>query len=245
MGKGKAKIISSKTKVYRIVDISVLMKMFKEKKNYLSCPKNWDDHWEKLDLKMKDPTKQAKFYRCRDKIFSQCWSIENYSWAMWKMNSKNGYGVRIKTSLGKIYNSLPRSIRSNYPIDDLIKGVTYLKEKEIKKIIRSVFNQKTFSQESVIELYFKKRRAFEFEKEVRLIVPFERASTGFEVKKIKEKKFIAHAFDPTTNIESIYFDTDVPLSVFEIFKTVLQDEYRFKKAIERSNINRKPRPIRV
>jgi hypothetical protein len=83
--------------MYRIMDVGILIKMFKEKRNYLSSPQNWADQWEKLDIYLKSKSDMGLFETLRNRIYAQCWTKESYSWALWKMNSPYGYGVRIKT----------------------------------------------------------------------------------------------------------------------------------------------------
>ena len=50
---------------YRIIDVGVLFKMFKEKRNYLSSPENWHDHWEKLDLELSNRKDTELFKKLR------------------------------------------------------------------------------------------------------------------------------------------------------------------------------------
>ena len=50
--------------IFRSVDIAVLIKMFKENKNSLSSPNNWPDHWEKLDIEIKNKQESLQFIFC-------------------------------------------------------------------------------------------------------------------------------------------------------------------------------------
>ena len=175
---------------YRIIDVGVLFKMFKEKRNYLSSPQNWDDNWEKLDLELSNQNDAELFERIRKKIFAQCWTLESYSWALWKINSPYGYGVRIKSTIEKLFRSLPYHIQQHYNRDDIIQEVKYLKEEEIKERIKKIIKNDGIKVKSITKMFYLKRRAYEFENEIRLILPKLGRYTGLNPESSASKKFI-------------------------------------------------------
>ena len=229
---------------YRIIDVGVLFKMFKEKRNYLSSPENWDDHWEKLDLELSNRKDAELFERLRKRIFAQCWSLESYSWALWKINSPYGYGVRIKSTVEKLFQSLPYHIQRRYKRGDIIQEVKYLKEDEIKKMIKKIIKNDGIRVKSITKMFYLKRRAYEFEKEVRLILPKLARYPGLNPESIGSKRFVCYKCDPCQYIESIYFDSNINEYIFEIFANKLK-KYGFKGVIGRSAINQKPERLQI
>ena len=230
--------------IFRIVDIAVLIKMFKENKNSLSSPNNWSDHWEKLDIEIKNKQEGLQFKKYRTGIYSQCWSKEGYSWALWKMNSPHGNGVRIKTTKKKLYDSLPVEIKRKYTIDEIINGVAYLKEKEIKLKIGDIINSEGISFDSISKMYLWKRSAFEYEKEIRMIIPYRDESTILEVETIRGKKYLSYTTNPCSFLESIYFDSNIDDYLFEVYKDILKD-FKFKGTIKKSAIDIRPKKIKI
>jgi hypothetical protein len=229
---------------YRIIDVGVLFKMFKEKRNYLSSPENWDDHWEKLDLDLSNPKDTESFKRLRKRIFAQCWSFESYSWAMWKINSPYGYGVRIKSTVEKLFQSLPYHIQKRYKKDDVIQNVKYFKEDEIKKMIKKIIKNDGIRVKSIVKMFYLKRKAYEFEKEVRLILPKLEWHPGLTLESTAGKKFMYYKWDPCHYIESIYFDSNINEYIFEIFVNKLK-KYGFRGVIGKSAINKKPEILKI
>jgi hypothetical protein len=226
---------------YRIIDVGILIKMFKEKKNYLSSPQNWQDRWEKLDIQFLSTKRTNDFKRIRKRIFAQCWSTESYSWALWKMNSPHGYGVRIKTRTEKVYASLPSEVRDRYCEAKIIKKVEYFKEEEIQDRIERMQKVDTAS---VIRMFFLKRRAFEYEKEARLILPRLSSFSRFELETLGERSYLSYPCDPCKYLESIYFDSNIDPYVYDVFESIFRD-FGFQGAIDKSGIDKKPDKIRI
>jgi len=229
---------------YRILDVGILIKMFKEKKNYLSSPQNWQDQWEKLDIKLSDKNNTRKFKRLRRKIFSQCWSREGYSWALWKINSPYGYGVRIETQMEKIYQSLPLEVRNNYNQNEIIKKVKYLKETLLVKRIKDIIEKDGINLKSLMKMFFLKRRAFEFENETRLILPRLLRYSEFNEESLGDKNYLSYVCDPCKYVENICFDSNINKYVYDVFKSRFKD-FGFTGKIYRSRIDKKPKKIQI
>jgi hypothetical protein len=229
---------------YRIVGVGILIKMFKEKRNYLSSPRNWLDQWEQLDIDLKAQKETEQFEKIRSKLFAQCWSAEGYSWALWKMNSPFQNGVRIKTRFDKLYKSLPREIKEEKNQLEIIRRVEYLTEEEIRKKIRKKIKQEGVKLQTITDLFFLKRRAFEYETETRLILPNLAKYSCFQTEKLGEKKFISYKCDPCSYIESIYFDSKIDPYLYDVFRSIIKD-FGFNGQIGKSGLDKKPTKIRI
>lgn len=236
------KSLSLKAKLYRILPVSVLLKMFKGKTNSLSSPNNWADNWEKLKIESKEGSKA--FEENKKKIFAQSWSTDHYSALLWENYSKEKRSVRIKTSVASLYGTLPASIVHLYEPTDLIQPVDYLGEKKIRKLVRDMIEAGNLDVEAVKGLFFKKREAYRDEKEIRLIVPHLGGQGDVKVTDKAGQRRLEYKIDPLDFIESIYFDTRMPKEEFETFKAEFE-RLGFDKPIYKSNIHRKPKAIRV
>jgi hypothetical protein len=225
--------------VYRIIDIGILIKMFKENKIYFASPQNWQDKWEKLDILFKDKHKTYLFNRKRGRIFAQCWTKKGYSWALWKLHSTNGNGVRLKADLSTIYNLMPSDIKTEYKMNDIIRIVDYNKEEEIVDYIKKSSINNNISVDSIKDLFFLKRGAFEFEDEYRIIIPKKRHFTSLTYEKIGDKLFISYPCDPRKYVLSIYFDSNIDQYVYEVFKSILKD-LGYNNTIDKSTIDQNP-----
>ena len=95
-------------------------------------------------------------------------------------------------------------------------------------------------------MFYLKRRAYEFEKEVRLILPklAWNPVPGLIPESIAGKRFIYYNCDPCRYIESIYFDSNINEYIFEIFVNKLK-RCGFKGEIGRSALNKKPETLKI
>ena len=227
---------------YRIIDVGILIKMFKENKIYFASPLNWQDKWEKLDIEYPTKRQTTLFNRKRGRIYAQCWTKENYSWALWKMLSPNGYGVSLKTDLSKLYSLMPSDIRNDYKIDDIIKKVIYLKEEEIIDNIKKSSLKENIALNSILKMFYLKRRAFTFEEEYRIIIPKKRNYSSLQFEKIGDKRFVSYKCNPCDYILSIYFDSNIDPYVYDVFKSIFI-EFGFKGTIGKSTIDERPNKI--
>jgi hypothetical protein len=231
-------------KIYRILSVASLFEMFKNKTNLISSPENWEDQWEKLALKVGDPKKRDLFFKYRKMIYAQSWSEQYYSWAMWKLYSKNGFGARITVTKNNLFESLPKEVRDDYAPDGLLRETDYLTEKEYPERIKEIFDSTPFNLGSLRQLYFIKRRAFEFEKEVRLIVPKRDKYKKLAEVHVKSLKFISYKIDPCDLVEDILFDSSLNDSLLEIYQIALK-KMGYKKRAEKSTIDKTPDALKV
>lgn len=234
------KLPDRKGSAYRIIDVAVLIKMFKKKRIYFSSPLNWQDKWEKLEIELTNKNQTELFNQQRDKIYSQCWTKESYSWALWKMNSPNGHGVRLKTDLSKIYELMPSKIRKDYKMDDIIKRVEYIKEKDIEDRIKELSLKDKMLLNSVMKIFFLKRKAFTFEDEIRIIIPKTDKYRSLSYENIGNKRYLYYTCNPCMYISSIYFDSIIDQNVYDVFKKFFEN-CGFKGEIKKSSIDKKPK----
>jgi hypothetical protein len=123
----------------------------------------------------------------RKHTYVSCWCMNDYeSPAMWKVYSKNGEGVAIQSTVGRLKKSLEQA-KINFRIDDFFIGeVKYLDEKDEGPM------------DGTISLATHKRKSFEHEKEVRVIILDKRNTKGVclsvDIDILIEKVFVSPSY---------------------------------------------------
>ncbi len=164
-----------KLPLYRYIGLKTLYAMLKSRQNQLSHPSLWGDPFENLTLNGKGryPDGSIRSFGLRDHVYGQCWTQEMRSDAMWRIycpadQDANFCGVRIRTSLQRLANSLSRTVEGSAKECVLIGKVRYLMDHQLDHMARSLFT-KGVTPVSVAKSLLIKRTAFQHEREVRLI----------------------------------------------------------------------------
>lgn len=162
--------IAPDTRIYRILPQARFFSLFEEKKNSLLRPEKWDDPFENVFLKspIALPNGETRQFGFRDDVFGQCWTLETASDAMWQIYSKNCDGIRVRTTVRRLVDSM-RAVQSNYAdVSCYIGRVEYRTESELRQFGKSMFTQYS-REEAIARSLLLKRKAYKHEKEVRLI----------------------------------------------------------------------------
>lgn len=167
--------ISESTKnqsIYRVLPIKRLLDMIKTGKNGLVKPYKWDDPFENFLLKGKLRLASGEFvsFSQRDQVFGQCWTMNVESDAMWRIYASNKDGVKIKTTIKKLYESMYHSNSASHfkDIECFLGKVRYLTKHNFKKEFSKI-NIFDPSGTGIASSLLIKRVAFKYEKEIRLI----------------------------------------------------------------------------
>ena len=135
--------------------------------------------------------------RMRKSMFVNCWRLDDYeSEAMWKLYCPNSEGVAIKTTYQKLADSVEKTNAT------FIGLITYLD-----------YEKDYFDNGNVFSVTMHKRKAFEHEKEVRIV----RAETQYWTENSAPNTELGLSL-PTTlfeNIEAIYVNPYAPEWYFE------------------------------
>ena len=94
--------------VYRIVSLKRLLELFEKNENVLVKPCLWDDPFENfiMNSKIRLPSGEISNLMSRELFYGQCWSKSKASDAMWRIYSPENTGIRIRTTVRKLFNSL-------------------------------------------------------------------------------------------------------------------------------------------
>jgi len=205
--------------IYRIEKLTRLLEMFDIKINTLVKPKLWDDPFENFICSSPFKTKRGDTYKfpLRDRAYGQCWTLIPESDAMWQIYAPNEDGVRIETTIKKLFMSLHRDNQYNYPYSSCFIGkVEYLKEEELHQLVNDPERIKELKEisDGISEWQARtlliKRIEFKHEEEVRLLYldPHN---------KIDKDKW-QYSCDPYDLIKSIRFDPRMDSRLFELYK---------------------------
>ena len=217
--------------LFRIIPFDTLLHMLNEKKNTLVNISKWEDVYENFLLKeniiVKD--KGYSIASLSNRYFGQCWTTKATSDAMWRIYSPDKKGVRIKTTIGRLWDSVDSGIKDGRCV---IGKVQYIQLSKIKEdIVNSLpFTIKTFSNLITLSL-FVKRSSFSHENEYRLIYVCDKDSED-NGKIIKEV-----SIDPQDFIINIYFDPRADNAYVERCKKILTKAFGFPaKKISKSTL---------
>lgn len=185
--------------LFRIVPFDVLLQMLSEKVITLVNTYRWDDVYENFILNyhfFKDG-KRVPVYRLENRFYGQCWSSRMSSDALWRIYSPDKKSVRIKTRVGKIFDSIPEDSEEGVY---LFGKVDYYSQTKIENDLKSL---KSLTKDQLANLllqsFFVKRNSFSHESEYRLIYMSKDPYGEFN-------GFKQLPIDPLSFIENIYFD---------------------------------------
>lgn len=182
------------TKVYRYTTLARLKQMIVDRENVLVKPEIWSDPFEKLltNTDYLDVTYQnvnVITSEVTDNIYGQCWTMSNierdYLWELRANRDEDEVGVRIETTLRKLFLSLWLSLRKctnnqicadcpdpcRAPIEAYIGKVEYKPKDQVKVYLESMqFSDFLIpSGHGLAYLRFIKPAEFDYEEEVRLL----------------------------------------------------------------------------
>lgn len=192
----KGGTLTDETKLYRYIGLSQFLSLVENRHTYITRIRRWQDTWEapsyQLPTEGEDGELKYSLWNTSEDMFGQSWSLHSESDALWRVYSPDGEGMVVQTTAGKfdLMNEIRFAVLG--PViyyDNLLNVLT-----EIKKEDR---------RDNPFAEAFLKRRAFEYEAEVRLITLNRERCLG---KRYEDCDRIYVALDPIEFIESITVD---------------------------------------
>lgn len=206
--------------LYRITSFDRAVEIITERKLYFAHPSTWDDPYEKV---VKHEQSNA--------IFAQCWCRKALSDAMWRIYSPHSVGVRIGTTRQRLHQALTRA-KTDENIQFKIQNVEYLYQEKLDEIIdRSINNlRNAYTFASAAESLFLKRKAFDHERETRVVIcDPSRLNNG-------ARKGVTIDVDPFEVITSIWIDPRAPGPVVDAYTYYLKDKLKFPGTVKKSGL---------
>jgi len=223
-------------KIYRVFTIDRLIEMFEQKENALVKPELWDDPFENFILKIpiKHNTGKVSKSSLRERGYGQCWTMNIESDAMWRIYSPDKNGVKIRTTIRKLFQSLYSTQTPYASTSCFIGKVKYYSKKDIEKLISDrIAGRKQFTRNigQARSLIFK-RNAFKHENEIRLIYLDPHNQSNLNV--------YFYPCDPLSLIDRITFDPRMNARLYNIYKKHLKS-IGYQGTMVQSSLYRPPK----
>jgi hypothetical protein len=157
-------------KIYKILKQKYFFELFENGKNALPTPSKWQDPFENvfLNAEVKTAAGEHGGFSFHDDVYGQCWTRHTASDAMWHIYSDKRNAVRIRTTVGKLIDSLCAAHGEWADATCFIGRVEYLSERKLKNLAGTIFKD-GITPAAIARSLLVKRKAYEHEREVRLI----------------------------------------------------------------------------
>jgi len=228
--------ISRDTKIYKILERKYFFELFEGRKNALVLPSKWKDPFENviLNAEVRTASGESGKFSFHDDIYGQCWTLHTASDAMWRIYSDKKDSVRIRTTVGKLIDSLCTAQGEWADATCFIGKVDYRGEARLKNFARTIFKDGITTQ-AIARSCLVKRNAYRHEREVRLIY----------IEHTNEKHangIYKYDIDPHTLIDQVMIDPRVNYEKYTSLKTHLMKRTGLSdKQIKRSLLYRQPK----
>ncbi|MFC2160958.1 DUF2971 domain-containing protein [Acidobacteriota bacterium] len=225
-----------KKPIYRVMPVFRLLELFKRKYNTLVKPRLWDDPFENFILQGHGKLSDGKLvsFGMRDSLYGQCWTMNKDSDAMWRIYSPDKNGVKIRTTVRKLFNSLySRILINERDVNCFIGMVEYLTPRRINDFLEQV-NITDSTGAGIAKTLLVKRQAFSHEREVRLIYIADEHKAQHTI--------FQYNIDPSDLIREIVFDPRMNEYLCEIFESSFRKE-GFQGKIFQSDLYKGPENI--
>jgi len=235
------------TSIYKYMNLDHVKSMIQNQILWISKVNTWDDVYENILFKQNffhnlgGQITPVNASAVGNNIFGQCWTSQPESDAMWRIYSpdKNSYAVRVKTTIGKLMDAAfvsPQAIPAVF-----VGEVSYVDNGEITRILSKYVQdglQLTSSAREFAQLLLLKRREFEHEKEIRLIIS---EDTNFS------QTHIELPIDPDLFIDEITLDSRLTpgFTDYNHYRSELLSTGILSSKINRSNLYDLPAPVNI
>lgn len=227
-----------KTEIFRFTSIDWLLHDIVQRENTLLSPRKWDDPYENAlagNIRIKRSDGSFLPYFLRNRVYGQCWTDIQETDSFWRMYSPDKNGVRLRSTIGKLYRSLERS-RVSHGNSCFIGRVQYKSETEIKRLFNDkVWVEKHFrgrGTEGHAETLLIKRNEFRPESEIRLLY--------LDPHNIDYGDCFAYNYMPSAVISEITFDPRMSASLYKTYKAILRYA-GYSGEVNKSTLYRSPR----
>lgn len=213
--------LDPETSIYRIFSRQRFLELVISRKNTLVNPSMWDDPFENAFLQctaVMENGEEASLERIRDKWYGQCWTTDKDTDAMWRIYSQNKDGVRVKTTVKKIFSQLWHQHQyEDAKVSCFIGKVFYEKREEIEKTISTSFVQNLIANEmSTANTLLLKRTEFSHENEIRILFQ--------DIHHREIGKLYQHKIDLTDTLEEVTIDPRATPEDAQVLATFLRSQ---------------------
>lgn len=204
--------------IHKFIPLQYLLVLLKEKRLILNRVSAWEDPYENFFLKqhfVKPGDLKASYYVSVEDhtkgLYGMSWTLQEETDSLWRVYSPNKMSVRISCKIRALVETVS-SEDNKWGI--WLDEVQYLSERKMKSWLKQCRSISTFEQfvDKMRESFFIKRKAFEAEKEFRLIVNFQKEDNA---------PVIFFRCDPDIMVETIHTDPRLTKYEYEAVRAAL------------------------
>lgn len=224
--------------IYRTYDKERFLQLMTGGRDALVWPRKWEDPFENFFLRSTGITAEnepVSLEVLERQWYGQCWTYNEDSDALWRIYSPNKDGIKVRTTIRKLFDNLKKSPGPYNSLKFFIGKVVYMSSAEILHLVENT----SFSDVAVggqnqgfARLLCIKREAFAHENEVRLL--FNNVA-GHESN---------HVYSYPLNVNEIFEEIVIDPRLNDDEAALLQKEVTLSGAtipIRRSDLYRLPR----
>ena len=234
--------------LHRIELLDRFFQILDNKEIVMVQPKCWTDPMENIIFNARIIKNGVPFeHPAKDKIYGQCWSYDEDSYALWQIYTTkpddNGItmrhpGVRITTHLDRL-----NQLSYNNKGDFYYGVVDYLTQKDLLQLPKNKEYIKCLQSDEIndehVQSLLLKRKSYKYENEVRLLsIPNKRLIDA------KNERICRIKIEPLEFISSVRLDPSLNPKEFKDLKEKIVDHYGFKPtAVTQSSLGKQNKLI--
>ena len=163
-------------KIYRIFSVDRFKELMEAKELVLVNPKKWDDPFENFFLKANAITPNGELVSLEgiaNSWYGQCWTYNEESDALWRIYSPKKDGVRVSTTIRKLFSCFWNELDDYRSLKYFIGTVSYRPRDQIECFMKENSYWKVASggqNNKFARLLCVKRPEFNHENEVRILL---------------------------------------------------------------------------
>lgn len=224
------------TTIWRYIDLPKFLSLIHTRELFFPPFKFLDDSYEgsmrwmlsESFIESFSKFTQDQYTYIRKYSFVSCWHANDYeSAAMWKLYLSNNQGIAIKTTVGKLTNSLSWDKYRPYIFQPKMGLVIYRND-------RIVAEQGTDDWASDDLSLFCKRLSFEHEREYRVVF-----KTTEGIREMIKEGGLSIPIDPETLIEEVYVAPTAPAWIKPLLQSILETKYELNILVHQSSLDEK------
>jgi hypothetical protein len=234
-------IVDWNARVYRIFSKTRFLELLKTQQNGLVAPSMWDDPFENFFLKCVAVTgsgERVSLERLYKSWFGQCWTLMEESDAMWRIYSHDKTGVRVSTTIQRLFDSFYDAADRFAALKFFIGEVRYESRADIEAFLaRTSFADIAFGGQAkpFAETLCIKREEFAHEGEIRLL--FNDAENQHVAASV-----VPFRFDTAALIDSVVLDPRMPEADFQAARNEIQS-YGYSGEVLQSELYKFSPPV--
>ncbi|MEL6445592.1 MAG: DUF2971 domain-containing protein [Bacteroidota bacterium] len=224
--------------VYRIFSLQRLLELLRSERNTLVRPSLWDDPFENYVLSAVERLKSDERFSIgfKDKLYGQCWTLDRDSDAMWRIYSPDRQGVRVRSTIRRLLESLLDTSKSYPELSCFIGKVSYLPQYKLVQMLNDAGGSGSGildpSGRGQARTLLVKREEFSHEKEIRLI--------HFSHEDDYSSEIYQYPINPTKLIDEVAFDPRLSEEMVDLFSDFFYGLGFSKRQVRQSPLYKLP-----